>query len=1553
MSIKLNFGIQNAAFSALLALFAPFAAADTCTWNGSNGSGAVPANWADCTAGNGEVPGTPGFADTVVINAGQVNYPSVLGTSIVYGNLNWNGGSIVTSDGSGRIEVQGTTNILTGNVALAAFQFKTSQLNLSRKITITAPNVQTSCDPLENIYSNAELCVIDAAFTGAGAAIETNGKRVFFGNSALPKTIANSLTLTNTTLLHAAQARTVLASGASLNSDIPIDLDAGTLESDGNASINTPLLRVFGGTLLPNGVGAVQLQVNGDLLIESAGTLDLSHLRTINVAGSAEFSGAIINATTTGFSGTTDLVSAAAIVSNLTVGSKLPLSHGLQFTSTQLQLEPYGGADCQWLGGNSDFQTPSNWSCGIIPGPSDAAIILSGTPSISAPTTVGRLLIGSGLVVNSGLTVGDYLVWDAGDISGSGDLTNSTAGRFGDAARSRQLSIPFTNAGSLLVMGPQGGWVQNAVFSNAGSISFEKGAHVSNNTGLGNFSNTGNWMMASGAQLALAQSWNQTSSGFTSIGVSSIFRLPLVGNSQGDLRSKPSGSVVYDTASSGTVSGMPSNYEFSELQVLGTVTLDAEKLIADRIIVQDGTLNLKANMQFSVFDLRLFDARLNLQSAITLQLLSQMTGSNITGAFNLTVDQFTQIFSAGNQVNANLTTTDLYVIDDAVINIATTKTITATNTYVYDFVSPSLMQITGQGTFIPGFMRINSGAELSIGISTVFAVNDDLVLETGSKLSRAILGSINLTGGTVRGFGTIAAFGGVNNTGATIAPGLANGLSSKLANRITIEGNYTQSGSGNFKAWITGQKLPVAGVNFGFLAVTGAADLSGGSIETIASGFPQGSYALVSAATGTGIPTLNNAAGFAGFALTRSAGNIIYAPAGAGSTVSVGDLTVVEGNAGITTANFILTRSDNLTAFDVSYLTADGTAQAGTDYTTASGITSFTVGGPLTQSVSVTVSSESIVEANETFVMNLTGVNNITGMTTIGDGQGLATINNDDQATITISPITQAEGNTGIAPMNFSVTLSNPIQGAISFTASTQDSTATVANNDYQARSNVPLSFANASTTPQPLAIQIVGDTTVESDEQFLVVLAGLVLPPNIALASVSFANTSTTGGILNDDIAAASTTTTLSIAPSPIAANAIYTLTATVQANLGVPTGTLTVTSAATSESCTITNLVPLTANSASGSCTLSSAIPGGRSFVANYLPTGAFVASSSAATSQVVTGTIGTLQISSSPTQTVTGQAYQVSVALSALIPGSPAPTGNIRITQLPTSVVSNGVMSGGNATINVSSGQAVVKGLLVEYTDPTGVYPNSSFIGTHVVNKADTGLQASISPASAVAGQTVQANFSVSVLQPGSGAPTGSVSVSDGVNGCSATLPATSCMVSFQTTGQRSVQFSYAGDGNYNGRNTVVDYLVGAGADLAIGVRNARAFVPPNSATQWQIVLSNPSANLVSGISVNSALASNTSTQSWRCVANGSNACPSGTGTPQSGPINTLISLAPSSSLTFLVDANMTALEGSTTITAQLSPPANTVDPNPGNNSATDIDVVGPYADGFEDE
>ena len=78
----------------------------------------------------------------------------------------------------------------------------------------------------------------------------------------------------------------------------------------------------------------------------------------------------------------------------------------------------------------------------------------------------------------------------------------------------------------------------------------------------------------------------------------------------------------------------------------------------------------------------------------------------------------------------------------------------------------------------------------------------------------------------------------------------------------------------------------------------------------------------------------------------------------------------------------------------VDYATADGTATtADGDYVAASGTLTFAP-GVTTQTVTVTVNGDAKFEANETFVVNLTGPVNAT----ILDGQGIGTITNDDGA---------------------------------------------------------------------------------------------------------------------------------------------------------------------------------------------------------------------------------------------------------------------------------------------------------------------------------------------------------------------------------------------------------------------------------------------------------------------------------------------------------------------------------------------------------------------------
>jgi hypothetical protein len=78
----------------------------------------------------------------------------------------------------------------------------------------------------------------------------------------------------------------------------------------------------------------------------------------------------------------------------------------------------------------------------------------------------------------------------------------------------------------------------------------------------------------------------------------------------------------------------------------------------------------------------------------------------------------------------------------------------------------------------------------------------------------------------------------------------------------------------------------------------------------------------------------------------------------------------------------------------VDYSTANGTATAGSDYTSASGTLTFTHFGPLSQTFTVSITDDLVIENNET--VNLT-LSNPTGDLTLGSpSTATLTINDND-----------------------------------------------------------------------------------------------------------------------------------------------------------------------------------------------------------------------------------------------------------------------------------------------------------------------------------------------------------------------------------------------------------------------------------------------------------------------------------------------------------------------------------------------------------------------------
>lgn len=130
-----------------------------------------------------------------------------------------------------------------------------------------------------------------------------------------------------------------------------------------------------------------------------------------------------------------------------------------------------------------------------------------------------------------------------------------------------------------------------------------------------------------------------------------------------------------------------------------------------------------------------------------------------------------------------------------------------------------------------------------------------------------------------------------------------------------------------------------------------------------------------------------------------------------GPAFSINDVTLTEGNAGTKTATFIVSLSASFgNTLAVNYATANGTATSGSDYVSTTGTLTFAP-GVKSQTLSVTINSDTSPEANETFFVNLTPTAGIQAVT-ISDAQGMGTIQNDDTTPVTLSGVTL---NSGVA----------------------------------------------------------------------------------------------------------------------------------------------------------------------------------------------------------------------------------------------------------------------------------------------------------------------------------------------------------------------------------------------------------------------------------------------------------------------------------------------------------------------------------------------------------
>lgn len=447
-------------------------------------------------------------------------------------------------------------------------------------------------------------------------------------------------------------------------------------------------------------------------------------------------------------------------------------------------------------------------------------------------------------------------------------------------------------------------------------------------------------------------------------------------------------------------------------------------------------------------------------------------------------------------------------------------------------------------------------------------------------------------------------------------------------------------------------------------------------------------------------------------------------------TLSISSPSIVEGNLGNRTLNFVLTLdAPSSLGVSVNVATANGTATAGSDYVgTTGGI--FFASGETSKTLPVTINSDTAPEADESFTVTMSGVTNAT----IGANPGTGTILNDD-VPLDIQPDTLPNGTVGIlysailttdggtAPYSYAVTAGTipagltfdpngtlsgtPIAaGNANFTITATDSSGTPG--PYSASRNytvtiappfielVPLTLPNA-TFGVPYSQTVTVDGSV-GPYSFAVTSGSL--PPGLTLASDgTLAGTPTLGGPRTFTITATDATP----APGPYSGARAYTLTVDVPA-LVLPTTTL-----------------PDGATDVAYSAQINPATGGVAPYTyvvtSGELPYGLTMSASGAITGTPTTANLFGFVVTATDSNSGTGpsvvqQSYSINIVNTPPVVG--AVTASVPygagLTPIPLSIT--GTANSVAVVTPPTNGRAVVDGMTISYIPDTGFAGADSF-------------------------------------------------------------------------------------------------------------------------------------------------------------------------------------------------------------------------------------------------
>ena len=641
---------------------------------------------------------------------------------------------------------------------------------------------------------------------------------------------------------------------------------------------------------------------------------------------------------------------------------------------------------------------------------------------------------------------------------------------------------------------------------------------------------------------------------------------------------------------------------------------------------------------------------------------------------------------------------------------------------------------------------------------------------------------------------------------------------------------------------------------------------SGGTYQTYAKG--SGSGTITFASTTTGVCTINSSSGLVTFVTAGTCD--LTATAGATNTYSASpaaSLTLTIGQASQTASFYTTSGYTTPTTSESTTYSSGGTYQTyakgsgGGTITFASSTTSVcTVGSTSGLVTFVTAGTcDLTAAAGDTMDYSASPAADLT--LTVGESPTASTITSITATPVVGQAITfdvnVASVSPGSGTPTGTVTVSD---GTLSCTTAALDSsgdgtcqiTETVAGSyNFTATYNSDGNFATSSSAPSPVTV---GESPTASTITSITAtpVVGQAITFDVNVASVSPGSGTPTGTVTVSDGTLSCTTAALdssgdgtcqitetvagsynftatynsdgnfatsSSAPSPVTvgesptASTITSITATpvvgqaitfdvnvasVSPGSGTPTGTVTVSDGTLS--CTTAALD----SSGDGTCQITETVAGSYNFTATYNSDGNF-ATSSSAPSPVTVGESPTASTITSITATpVVGQAITFDVNVASVSPGSGTPTGTVTVSDGTLSCTTAALDSSGDGTCQITETVAGSYNFTATYNSDGNFATSSSAPSPVTVGESPTASTITSITATPVVGQAITFDVNVASVSPGSGTPTGTVTVSDGTLSCTTAALDSSgdgtCQITETVAGSYNFTATYNSDGNF---------------------------------------------------------------------------------------------------------------------------------------------------------